>query len=304
MTDNDFQPTDGSSGNSDGVGPVVDESGAPITHDGDPQWFKQRLGKMARKRDEAIKENDDLRERLARIEGQMQERMNAPAPQQQEAPKPKAKGFAGMEDPREIEGIITEIEGLRTLSVDPDVTAEQRAEAKAQLAKAGNVGELLAQGYRRLAQLDAQGVVDTRWQDFEQRQGASDAVNTLTRELMVEYGPQALQKNSDLRKGVNDLLGEWIGSGMSQQAANDPWTIKKAYAEVSERLGANRGGRGSDPRHSAVEGGGGTRGPSPDDAIAALKKRAESGDYQAGRKAERSKFDQWIGKLRDAGQFG
>jgi len=161
----------------------------------------------------------------------------------------------------------------------------------------------LADITERMADIKAAKRVGDLESNWEAKTAAQAGQNELTRHLMTQYGMDALDQASDLNKKTVEVIQGYIDSGdITQDNAGSDFIVKLAFKEAAAALKKNgRGGRENDPRHSALESGGGGRAPANVDAIAALQQRAKAGDLQAGRQARRMNLDNFLNDLRGKG---
>jgi len=298
--------TDDMSGTADEAGydPSMEDAG--ITQESfnqSPNWAKERFGKLTRQREEARERADAAERRLANLEGKfegLESRVQQPS-----QPREEPKGLDRYTKVSELKAVQKRLYEFQALASDPDAEPEARQAARAQLSQIDDVAGTLADINERIADIKVSERLGGFEKQLSEREAAAAGMNSLTQSLFLEYGEDAIRQGSALNKAASGLIQEWIDSGdVTASNARDPFVLKSAYKEAASKIKYNRGGRGSDPRHSAVESGGASRGPANQDAIAALKQRAQAGDYQAGKKARNMELSGFLDGLIARGDIG
>lgn len=269
-----------------------------------PQWERRRIDKITRQKHEARERAEAAERHAAMLEGRLQaleERIqNAPEPRHAKEPE----GLDRYTSVEELKGIQRKILEHQELAMDPDASPEARQEAKAAL-KGINVPEMLTDITARMVDIRSSEHVGEYRAEREQHDAADGARNALTQHLVSNYGFDAVNKSSDLNRMTASVIQEYIDSGdVTAENAGQDFIIKMAFKEASERMKKNgRGGRGEDPRHSALESGGGSRGAPDLGSLAALKKKGAAGDLRSSRKASKMELDSFLDGLRGRGQI-
>jgi len=270
-----------------------------------PQWERKRIDKITRQKHEARERAETAERRAAMLEGRleaMESRLNAPQNDTKNTPEPQ--GLDKFQTVDELKAVSKRLYEYQFLASDPDATAEARQAAKQQLAQIDDLPGTLADIQVRMARLVSRGDRDEFEQQLSAREAQNAGKNALTQHLIGRYGMGAIDPTSDLNKAAASVIQEWINDGdVTQANAGDDFIVKRAFTEATAKMNKNRGGRGSDPRHSAIEGGGGSRGSADMDLIASLEKRGASGDLNAGRKARSLKTNAFIEGLKRSGNI-
>lgn len=261
-----------------------------------PEWFKERMGKMARQKNEARETSDTLRSQMDTLRGEINDvrslAQTVPEPVQDNSDKP----FVQRSSPTELRAAATKIMDLQGLSNDPDVTPEQRAAARDQLSGLGNVSEILFDIHQEIATRGNSSTKTEILGEIQQHNAATDARNALVNKLFTSFGNDAINKNSLLSQAAFAKIQGWTKEhGLTAERVDDFMTYKAFQEAASEQKSQAPGGRGADPRTSPVLGGAGANpNRSGDTELAALAKRAEQGDWKAGRKASAIKFEEFL----------
>lgn len=269
-----------------------------------PEWARARFNKLAeqkhaeRKRaDEAERQNASYQARLAALEANMASpRDNGPA-------QPKT-GLDQFDSPTKLKQVAKKILEYQQIAVDPDLEPEQRQAAKSELAKIENPQETLVDIYSRIARMESESMLGADRAEREQQARLAGKNSDLARRLVVKYGQDAIDRDSDLTKKATELIQGWMSDGSVSEDSDTTFVTLQAFKEAAEKLNKNRGGRGSDPRHSAVEGNGTANKAADASLIAALRKRGAEGDKQAMKKASKLEFGSFIQNLVKNGHIG
>jgi len=271
-----------------------------------PQWERRRIDKITRQKHEARERAEAAERQAALLEGElnaMREQINNMS-NQPNRPQAEPQGLDRYQTVGELKGIQRKILEHQELAMDPDATPEARQEAKSAL-KGINVPEMLTDITERIADIKSSERVGELRSERAAMDEQAGAKNALTQFLVTNYGFDAVNKSSDLNKMTASVIQEYIDSGdVTADNAGQDFIIKMAFKEASSRMNKNgRGGRGEDPRHSALESGGGSRGALDTDELAALKRKGASGDLRASRKAGKLELNAFLDGLRSNGHI-
>jgi hypothetical protein len=293
--------TDDMSGNMDeAVSAALGENAEPL-----PKWEQGRIDKITRQKheqreraDTAERQNAVLEGRLQALEGQMS---NSPGPAQQ-APEPK--GLDKFKTVAELKAVSKRLYEYQALAGDPDATPEARQAARAELSSIDDVPGTMSDIQARMAEIIADDR-DTKYRaERSEIDNQTAGTNALMSDLISKYSIDAVRQGSDLQKLAAKKIQSYINSGdVTEANSGQQFIIKMAFKEAHEEIANGRGGRGSDPRHSAIEQGNGGRTPVDPSLMAALKERGDGGDHAAGRKARDMEVGQFLSGLMDQGHI-
>lgn len=268
-----------------------------------PEWAKARFNKLAAQKHEERKRADEAERRAAALEarlGAVEEYGQRQASPAQSQPK---TGLDQFETPEALRKVAKRIQEYQSLAVDPDLEPEQRQAAKAELSKIEDPHGTLVDIYSRIARMESEGIWKKDRAERDQKEKLAGRHSELARRLVLSHGQDAIDRNSDLSKKATALIQEWMNDGLVDQNSDTTFVTVQAYKQAAESLNKNRGGRGSDPRHSAVEGTGTAQRAASPSVIAALERRAQEGDKVAGKKASKLKFESFINGLAQSGHI-
>lgn len=270
-----------------------------------PRWERDRISKITKQKHEQRERAEAAEQRAAMLEGRLQAlEARLSEPQRPQKPEREPQGLDKFQTVDELKAVAKRLHEYQFLAVDPDASAEARAEAKRQLAQIDDLPGTLADIQVRMANIVAGDRIGGFEKQLSEREAQSAGRNALTQNLIAHYGMEAVDPTSDLNKKAAEVIQGWINDGdVTQDNAGSDFIAKLAFKEAASRLKKSRGGRGSDPRHSAVELGGSGRGPANGDLIASLKKRGEDGDWKAARKAQDLQVDNFLTHLASTGQI-
>jgi len=272
-----------------------------------PKWEQRRIDKIAGQKKKFEAEASAANERNAVLEGRLQA-MEAQMVNFQQAPnarEPEATGLDRFKSTEELKKVARQLYEYQALANNPDATPEARAAARTELSRVDDVPGTLADINERIADLRVEDKLGQYRQEREQHDANLARQGALAASLLSEYGQPALQKDSELSKAAASQIQSWINSGeVTADNAGQDFVVKQAFKQATQALTADRGGRGSDPRHSAIEGGGASRAPADNNLIASLKARGEQGDYRASRKASQIELDDYLKVLSERGAIG
>jgi len=194
----------------------------------------------------------------------------------------------------------------QALASDPDATAEARQAARSELSRIDDVPGTMADIQVRMAEIIAGDRVSTYAEGQTAREAQTAGYNAMTTDLVTKYGMDALRQGSEIQKLAAAKIQDYINSGdVTEENSGQQFIVKMAFKEAADELQKNgRGGRGQDPRHSAIESGGGGRAPANADLIASLKQKGAQGDWQASKKAGKLEMDNFLSRLQAQGHIG
>ena len=259
-----------------------------------PAWFKERMGKMARQKNEALEQSAAFRSELDQMRGQIQEIRNTPQANQQDVAEDKP--FIKRASIAELEDAAVQIIELRDLANDPSASDEERAEARASLGKAGkSPAKLLISLQREIAERQAASAAGSVRDEMAQNTLATEARNTLINRLFSDYGQDAINQNSPLAKAAFAKIGDWVRNGDLKKNEITDFVTRRAFQEAATELRAGApGNRGADPRTSPVLGGNVSRQQDGNDDLAVLERRGQQGDWKARKVVAAKKFERWL----------
>ena len=259
-----------------------------------PAWFKERMGKMARQKNEAIEQSAAFRSELDQMRGQIQEIRNTPQANQQDVAEDKP--FIKRASIAELEDTAVQIIELRDLANDPSASDEERAEARASLGKAGkSPAKLLISLQREIAERQAASAAGTVRDEFSQRTILKDRQDALVNKLFSDFGQDVVNQNSPLSKAAFAKIKAWTKEYGLTAAQVDGFMTHKAFQEAATELRAGApGNRGADPRTSPVLGGNVSRQQDGNDDLAVLERRGQQGDWKARKVVAAKKFERWL----------
>jgi hypothetical protein len=258
-----------------------------------PAWFKERMGKMARQKNEAVQQSAAFRSELDQMRGQIQEIRNTPQPDRQELAEEKP--FLQRASETELKNAAVRIMGLQDLARDPDATPEERAQAKESLNAVGSPAEVLFNIQQEISDRKANKAAGSVRDEITQRTRATDARNALVNRLFTDFGQDAINKNSPLSKAAFAKIRGWTQEhGITADQVNDFMT-HKAFQEAATELRAGApGNRGADPRTSPVLGSNVSRQQDGNDDLAVLERRGQQGDWKARKIVAAKKLERWL----------
>lgn len=291
------------------AGPMYDDglSEAGISEESferSPEWARERFAKLAEQKHAERKRAEAAEARLAAHQARLsalEEQMAAPRQSQSSAPK---TGLDQFETPEALRSIAKKLYQFQQAAVDPDLAPEDRAAAKAELAKIEDVPGTLIEIQDRIARMRAEELLGRDRAERDKQAKAAGKNSDLARRLVVKYGQDALDRDSSLSKKAVELIQDWMADGTVTEDSDNLFVTLQAYKEAAALVNKNRGGRGSDPRHSAVEGNGTAGAVASESVIAALEKRAQEGDRNASRKVQKLKFSTFLQNLQARGDIG
>lgn len=259
-----------------------------------PAWFRERMGHMARTKNEAKQEATSLRSEIEALRsefGEIRSRLSNPAPKADEPEKP----FVKKATEEQLKSAATRIMGLQELARDPDASPEERAEAKKQLSGLGDAPSVLFDIQQEIADRRAAMAAGALREEFQGKSDADQARSALVNRLFTSYGADAINKESPLAKAAFGKLKTWATEyGITADQVSDFMTIKAFEEAASELRTKTPGRRGADPRQSAVMGTNGSARQDHGDIIEALERKGQKGDWKASRKASELKLNKWL----------
>lgn len=258
-----------------------------------PEWFRDRLSRMAQKKQAAESERDRFRTEMDSLRnefGQIRAKIDQPAPAAPAQDQPFLKKAS--ED--QLKAAATRIMGLQELARDPDATPEERGKAKEQLAGLGDAASTLFDIQQEIADRRASFATGQLREEVKGQTAAQQRQSALVQRLFSSFGAEAINQNSPLSKAAFAKLRGWANDyGITADQVSEFMTIK-AFEEAAHEQSKTLGRRGADPRSSAVLGSTGSARAAQDDPIEGLLKKAEQGDFRAARKASQMKLERFF----------
>jgi hypothetical protein len=268
-----------------------------------PEWAKERFAKLAaqkhsekRRAEEAERVAASYQARLTALESQLGNQTHTP-------PSQPATGLDQFDTVDKLKAVAKKLLSYQQMAVDPDLTADQRRAARAELDRIEDVPGTLLDIHERIAAKRTDEMLGKDRQERDAKERTAGKQNDLARRLVVKYGQDAINKESDLSKKAVEIMQDWMADGLVDESSDTTFVALQAFEKAANGLNKNRSGRGADPRHSAVEGSGTAGKATSDSVIAALERRAQEGDRVAGKKVQKAKLGNFIQNLIQNGHI-